>query len=148
MVDSRGVDDGSSIRRRRECLGCGRRFTTYERIEESVLVVLKRNGVRQPFDRVKVVAGLRSAAKNLAISPEQIDNIAAEVEESIRLEGAEVHSQRIGIAVLERLRAVDGVAYLRFASVYKGFTDPGDFAREVKLLAKETDPKPSRPAGG
>ena len=143
VVDSRGADDGTSIRRRRECLECGRRFTTYERIEEATLVVLKRNGIRQSFDRAKVVAGLRSASKNLAISAEQIDSIAADVEETIRLEGVEVPSQRIGVAVLERLRSVDGVAYLRFASVYKGFTDPGDFAREVKLLAKATDPKPS-----
>ena len=109
-------------------------------------MVLKRNGVRQSFDRAKVVAGLRSASKNLAISAEQIDSIAADVEETIRLEGVEVPSQRIGVAVLERLRSVDGVAYLRFASVYKGFTDPGDFAREVKLLAKATDPKPSKPS--
>jgi transcriptional repressor NrdR len=145
VVDSRSAEDGSAIRRRRECLECGRRFTTYERVEEVALVVLKRNGVRQPFDRTKVLAGLRAATKNLSISAEQLDNIAADVEEVVRLEGIEVPSQRIGVAVLERLRAIDGVAYLRFASVYKGFTDPGDFAREVKLLNKATAPKPTAP---
>ena len=143
VVDSRGAEDGSAIRRRRECLECGRRFTTYERVEEAALVVLKRNGLRQAFDRAKVLAGLRAATKNLSISSDQLDSIAADVEEALRLEGTEIPSERIGVAVLERLRSVDGVAYLRFASVYKGFTDPGDFAREVKLLNKATAPKPS-----
>lgn len=143
VVDSRAAEDGSAIRRRRECLECGRRFTTYERVEETALVVLKRNGLRQPFDRAKVLAGLRAATKNLSISPEQLDAITADVEETLRMEGVEIPSERIGVAVLERLRTIDGVAYLRFASVYKGFTDPGDFAREVKLLNKATAPKPS-----
>lgn len=107
-------------------------------------MVVKRNGARQAFDRTKVLAGLHAATKNLAISREQLESIAGEVEESLRLDGGEVSSDTIGVAVLERLRVVDGVAYLRFASVYKGFTDPGDFAREVKLLAKATAPKPVR----
>lgn len=141
VIDSRSADDGSAIRRRRECLGCSRRFTTYERVEEVPVVVVKRNGTRQPFDRSKVLHGLRSAAKNLPIADEVLDNVATDVEEAIRLEGVEVQSERVGLAVLERLRYVDAVAYIRFASVYKGFTDLDDFTREVKLMGKTS---PSR----
>ncbi len=135
VVDSRLADDGAAIRRRRECLGCGRRFTTFERIEESVLVVVKRTGARQPFHRSKIVAGMRAAAKNRPLAPEQFEAVAAQIEESIRFEGPEVTSARIGALVLARLRALDEVAYVRFASVYKDFADPGDFEREIDLLA-------------
>ncbi|MDQ6727350.1 MAG: transcriptional regulator NrdR [Actinomycetota bacterium] len=141
VVDSRLADDGVAIRRRRECLGCGRRFTTFERIEEVGLVVVKRSGLRQPFRRTKVVAGVRAAAKNRPVGPEQFEALAAEVEEALRLEGSEVTSAQVGAAVLERLRAVDQVAYVRFASVYKGFDDTSDFAREIGLLTKvDVDP--------
>lgn len=136
VVDSRLADDGVAIRRRRECLECGRRFTTFERIEEVGLVVVKRSGLRQPFRREKVVAGVRAAAKNRPVGPEQFEALAGEVEESLRLEGSEVTSARVGAAVLERLRALDEVAYVRFASVYKGFDDPSDFEREIDLLTK------------
>ena len=136
VIDSRSADDGSAIRRRRECLGCTRRFTTYERVEEVPVTVVKRNGTRQPFDRAKVLDGLRAAAKNLPIDDAVLDNVATDVEESVRLEGTEVQSERVGLAVLERLRYLDAVAYIRFASVYKGFTDLGDFTREVKLMGK------------
>jgi len=143
VIDSRLADDGAVIRRRRECLGCGRRFTTYERIERvDDVVVVKRSGDRQPFDRAKVVAGVRAAAKNRPVSLEQMDALAAEVEELVRMDGPEVTTEQIGLAVLERLRVIDDVAYLRFASVYKGFTGAGDFEREVGLLTKSTDPKP------
>lgn len=145
MVDSRLADEGAAIRRRRECVTCGRRFTTYERLEEVPLVVVKRSGHREPWDRAKVVAGLRAAAKNRPVTAEQMDAVAAEVEESLRLEGPDLTSQQIGVAVLERLRGVDEVAYLRFASVYKGFTDIEDFEREVVLLTKSTEPKPPVP---
>jgi len=144
VVDSRLADEGIAIRRRRECLGCGRRFTTFERIEEAALVVVKRSGVRDPFRRAKVVAGVQAAAKNRPVSPEQLESLAAEVEESLRLEGSEVSSARVGAIVLDRLRALDEVAYVRFASVYKGFEDPGDFEREVLALAR-TDPPPVLP---
>lgn len=143
VVDSRAAEEGAAIRRRRECLECGRRFTTFERIEEVALVVVKRNATREPFDRNKVVRGLRSATKSGAASEAQIESITSEVEERLRLEGAEVSSQAIGLAVLERLQAIDAVAYLRFASVYKNFTDPADFAREASLLTKATEPKPA-----
>lgn len=141
VVDSRLAEDGAAIRRRRECLNCSRRFTTFERIEDIPLVVVKRSGHRAPFDRTKIVAGLRAATKNRPVSDDQLEALAAEVEESLRLEGPELTSQQIGLAVLERLRALDHVAYLRFASVYKGFEDAGDFEREVGLLTKSTEPK-------
>ena len=104
-------------------------------------MVIKRSGVRQPFDRGKVIDGLRAATKNRPVTEEQLEDLAQQVEEALRGEGAEVTSQQIGVAVLERLRALDDVAYLRFASVYKGFADIGDFQREVGLLTKTTEPK-------
>jgi transcriptional repressor NrdR len=140
VVDSRLAEDGVAIRRRRECMSCNRRFTTYERLEEAPLWVVKRGGQREPFDRSKVVAGVRSATKNRPVSEEELEGIAQQVEEALRGEGVEVTSQQIGVTVLERLRDVDDVAYLRFASVYKGFEDLGDFQREVGLLTKTTEP--------
>jgi transcriptional repressor NrdR len=142
VVDSRLAEDGAAIRRRRECLTCSRRFTTFERVEDVPLVVVKRSGHRTPFERAKIVAGLRAATKNRPVTADQLESLAAEVEEALRLEGPELTSQQIGLAVLERLRALDDVAYLRFASVYKGFEDAGDFEREVGLLTKSTEPKP------
>jgi transcriptional repressor NrdR len=140
VVDSRQADDGGAIRRRRECLGCGRRFTTFERIEEAPLVVVKRSGEREPFEMAKLVSGVAAAAKN-RLTDEQVDAVAAEVEEEARLSGPEVTTQEIGIAVLDRLRALDDVSYLRFASVYKGFENITDFERELGLLTKATPPK-------
>lgn len=147
VVDSRLADEGVAIRRRRECLGCGRRFTTFERIEEVGLVVLKRSGGREPFKRAKVVAGVQAAAKNRPVTVEQLESLAADVEEQLRLEGSEASSARVGAIVLERLRALDEVAYVRFASVYKGFDDPGDFEREVLALTKAEPLPPPPPAG-
>ena len=148
VVDSRTADEGAAIRRRRECLACGRRYTTYERLDEAPLVVVKRSGQREAFDRAKVVAGLRAAAKNRPVAAEQLEALAGDVEEALRLEGSEVSSARIGAVVLERLRALDEVAYVRFASVYKGFDDPGDFEREVLALGKGERPPPSPPPVG
>jgi transcriptional repressor NrdR len=135
VVDSRNAEEGAAIRRRRECTRCGCRFTTYERIEELPLQVRKRSGERQPFEREKIVVGLRAAAKNRPISEIQLQALALEVEESVRLVGSEVTTQRVGRSVLAGLRHLDGVAYLRFASVYKGFDDISDFEREAGLLA-------------
>ena len=142
VVDSRVADDGAAIRRRRECLACGRRFTTFERLEEAAFMVVKRSGHREPFDRAKVVAGIKAAAKNRPVAEERMDVVAAEVEEELRLVGTEVTTEQVGLAVLERLRDVDEVAYVRFASVYKGFEDIEDFEREVGMLTKATEPKP------
>ncbi|MHB1928588.1 MAG: transcriptional regulator NrdR [Acidimicrobiales bacterium] len=141
VVDSRAAEDGTTIRRRRECLACGRRFTTYERLEEVPFVVVKRSAEREPFDRRKVAGGLAAAGKNRPIDEACWEALAAEIEEELRLEGTEVKSERIGRAVLVHLRELDEVTYLRFASVYKGFTDAGDFQREVGLLIKQSAPK-------
>ncbi len=136
VVDSRMADEGAAIRRRRECLGCGRRFTTYERLEEAPLVVVKRSGQRVAFDRHKIVTGIRAAAKNRPVGEEAMEALGVEIEEALRLEGPDVSTERIGRAVLDRLRQLDEVAYLRFVSVYKGFEDLTDFEREVVLLTR------------
>jgi transcriptional repressor NrdR len=141
VVDSRVAEDGTAIKRRRECAGCGRRYTTFERIDEIPLMVVKRSGARQPFDRVKLINGLRAATKNRPVTEEQLEVVAHQVEEELREAGSEPTSEQVGIAVLEQLRVVDEVAYLRFASVYKGFEGADDFRREVGLLTKTTAPK-------
>jgi transcriptional repressor NrdR len=141
VVDSRLAEDGAAIRRRRECLACGRRSTTFERLEEVALVVVKRSGERVPFERAKVVAGVASAAKNRPVDPAAMEALAADVEEELRLLGTEVPTQEVGLAVLRRLEGLDHVAYVRFASVYKGFEDLTDFEREVGLLTKTSLPK-------
>ncbi len=145
VVDSRQADDGSSIRRRRACIECGRRFTTFERVEETPLLVVKRSGDRQPFDRAKVATGVRLAAKGRPIEADggaALDELVVAVEDELRLSGqGEVPTEAVGRAVLERLRAVDPVAAVRFASVYLGFDDLSDFEREITLLAKRTEPK-------
>jgi transcriptional repressor NrdR len=147
VIDSRGADDSSAIRRRRECLSCGRRFTTFERVEEVPLVVVKRSGAVVPFDRARIVAGIRSAAKNRPISEDQMEALAFEVEEQSRLVSSDVSTESIGLAVLEGLRQLDQVAYVRFASVYKGFDDADDFLAEVRALTKESEPKAPRRVG-
>jgi transcriptional repressor NrdR len=141
VVDSRAVEESTAIRRRRECTRCGHRYTTFERIDHVPLMVVKRSGERQPFDRAKVIGGLRAATKNRPVSEEELDVVASEVEDELREDGREPTTEQIGRAVLERLRAVDEVAYVRFASVYKGFEDADDFQREVGLLTKTTAPK-------
>ena len=135
VVDSRTADDGTAIRRRRECLDCGTRFTTFERLEELPLVVVKRSGAGEPFTRSKLVAGMRAAAKNRPVTGAQLDSVAFAIEESLRAEGGEITTERIGQRVLTSLRELDEVAYLRFASVYKGFEGAGDFQREAGLLS-------------
>ena len=139
MVDSRTADEGAAIRRRRVSQSCGHRFTTYERLEEVPLTVVKRSGAREPFDRGKIVAGVSLAATGRPISQDQQESLAAEVEDAMRLEGAEVASELIGAAVLRGLRALDEVAYLRFASVHKSFDDVEDFQREARLLTERDD---------
>ena len=148
VVDSRVAEAGGAIRRRRECLGCGRRYTTFERVEEIHLVVVKRSGSREPFDRSKIVGGIRRAAKNRPITDADIEAVGAAVEEQMRELGPEVGSDVVGKAVLDALRTLDPVAYVRFASVYKGFEDVTEFAREVGLLQKTTSPKAGRDQPG
>jgi len=144
VVDSRATDDGAAIRRRRSCPLCSFRFTTYERMEEVPLVVVKRSGAKEAFDRSKVVAGVRSAAKGRPVTVDQIEALATEVEDAMRLDGPEVTTAQVGLATLDALRTLDEVTYVRFASVYKGFGAAADFERELHLLAKGTAPKPPR----
>jgi len=141
VVDSRQSDDGEAIRRRRECLACGARFTTFERLELVPMVVLKRSGDRVPFDQKKITEGIAAAAKGRPIDEEVIEQAAASIADELRLLGPELTSEQVGFAVLEHLREIDHVAYMRFASVYKGFDDAADFQREITLLTKATEPK-------
>jgi transcriptional repressor NrdR len=148
VVDSRPADEGVAVRRRRECLACGRRFTTYERVDEVPLVVVKRSGVVEPFDPEKVRSGIDRAVAGSGIDPAAVDALASVIEEQVRALGPEVPSDAIGLAVLEQLRTLDPVSYVRFASVYKGFDDVGDFQRELVELQKQTDPKPRKGTSG
>ena len=141
VVDSRQSDDGDAIRRRRECLSCGARFTTFERLEFVPLMVLKRSGDRVPFEQIKITEGIAAAAKGRPIEEDVIEQAAASIAEELRLLGPELTSEQVGFAVLEHLREIDHVAYMRFASVYKGFDDAADFQREITLLTKATEPK-------
>ncbi|MGC2168758.1 MAG: transcriptional regulator NrdR [Acidimicrobiales bacterium] len=141
VVDSRLAEDGVVIRRRRECNNCSQRYTTFERIEEIGLFVVKRSGEREPFSREKVLRGVRAAAKNRPVDDESLEALVVGVEESMRLLNRDVSSEEVGMATLEALRDVDDVVYVRFASVYKGFSDTEDFAREIGMLVKTTAPK-------
>ena len=137
VIDSRVSEEGSSIRRRRSCLKCGHRFTTYERLEEVPLYVVKRTGDKELFDRAKIISGLQSAAKGRPVEDSVLIEIAERVEDDMRLAvtaGTEITSSTVGHAVLERLKALDEVAYMRFASVYKNFDDAAAFRRELALL--------------
>jgi transcriptional repressor NrdR len=136
VIDSRVADEGCAIRRRRHCPQCSYRFTTYERLEELPLTVMKSSGGRELFDRNKVIAGVRAACKGRPVTAEQIETLSEAVEDEARLHGNEVSSAIVGLAVLNHLRQLDEVAYLRFASVYKNFDAARDFARELQLLQK------------
>ncbi len=139
MVDSRASAEGIAIRRRRECLACSRRFTTYEHIEEQRLMVIKKDGRREPFDRHKLLSGLTRACEKRPISMEQLERLADEVEQDLsRHFDSEVPSPEIGERVMRRLHELDPVAYVRFASVYREFKDAEQFMREIKdVLAKK-----------
>lgn len=138
MVDSRQADDGASIRRRRECETCGGRYTTFERVEEVPLQVRKRDGRVEPFDASKVAAGVSAACKSRPVEPAQIAVLVGEVEDALRVLGREVETDDVGLEVLTRLRALDEVATVRFASVYKSFDTISDFEREINLLQRTT----------
>ncbi|MGD0219738.1 MAG: transcriptional regulator NrdR [Acidimicrobiales bacterium] len=144
VVDSREVDGGVSIRRRRECRQCGHRFTTFERLGGAVTFVVKRSAEREPFRRDKIAAGVRAACKNRPVDDDAIEALAAAVANEFAQAGRDVTTVEIGVAVLDRLRELDEVAYIRFASVYKGFENLGDFEREAGLLTKATAPKQHR----
>lgn len=136
VIDSRVVDGGSAIRRRRECTACHGRFTT---MEKAVLLVMKRNGLTEPFSRDKLIRGVRRACQGRDVSDDALKKLAQEVEESVRSQGSsQVNANDIGLAILDPLRALDEVAYLRFASVYKSFDSAEDFESEIRLMRRRS----------
>ena len=137
VIDSRPTPDGTSIRRRRECVSCGRRFTTYETIEYATLMVIKKDGSRQPFDREKILCGLMNACKKRPVTRAQMEGVIYAIESSLMSQiEQEVPSSVIGEMVLEQLKEVDEVAYIRFASVYQEFSDIQSFINAMNLLEK------------
>jgi transcriptional repressor NrdR len=145
VVDSRDLDDAATIRRRRECNACATRFTTYERIEAARLVVVKRDGTRQEFDREKLAAGLRKALTRRPVPDAAADIAADAIEAELRAAGLpEVPSSRVGAMAMAQLRGIDQIAYIRFASVYQSFEDLEDLKREVDTLFAEKGDGSSR----
>jgi transcriptional repressor NrdR len=128
VKDSRSSEDGAAIRRRRQCEACGARFTTFERVHLRDLTVVKKNGEREPFDRDKVARSIAIACRKREISPDRIDRLISSIQRQLETRGDEVTTTQIGEAVMDGLKALDHVAYIRFASVYKDFSEPGDFA--------------------
>ena len=138
VVDSRDLDESATIRRRRECNACATRFTTYERMEAARLVVLKRDGVRQEFDRDKLASGLRKALTRRPVADDAAEAAADAIEVELRAAGStEIPSSRVGALAMEALRKIDHIAYIRFASVYQSFEDLEDLKREVDSLYAE-----------
>jgi transcriptional repressor NrdR len=139
VVDSRATAEDSAVRRRRECLKCAKRFTTYEYIEDVSLMVVKKDGRREPFDRKKILAGIMRACEKRPISMEKMEDIVIQIERSIQKKSdREVAASRIGELIMEKLKSLDDVAYVRFASVYRQFKDVGQFMEELKdILGKE-----------
>jgi transcriptional repressor NrdR len=143
VIDSRASDDGFAIRRRRECATCHRRYTTYERVEEPAIKVVKKDGIREPFSREKIKTGLQKACWKRPISDDQIESILATIENEIYTNfDTEVASRQLGDMVMEQLRDIDQVAFVRFASVYREFKDVNDFVHELgPMLAESRPPK-------
>lgn len=138
VLDSRPVDDSRSIRRRRECEGCGHRFTTFEKIEQIPLIVVKKGGTREEFSREKILRGLIRACEKRPVALKQLEEISFDIEKDLRSQGvAEVNSEAIGEMVMDRLAKVDEVSYVRFASVYRQFKDINVFIDELKDLVKK-----------
>ncbi|MBF7083209.1 transcriptional repressor NrdR [Desulfallas sp. Bu1-1] len=135
VLDSRPAEEGNSVRRRRECSECGRRFTTYERVDELPLMVVKKDGRRETFDRSKLLAGLITACQKRPVPINALEELAGEIERDLKSTmEREVHSRDIGEQVMRRLRELDEVAYVRFASVYREFRDVQEFMREIEQL--------------
>ena len=145
VVDSREAKDGDSIRRRRECLGCGRRFTSYERIDEIPYMVVKKDGKRESWDRNKVLAGLFRAAEKRPVSTVQLEAVCDEVEKNVQDSlDRELATSEIGKIIMRRLKALDKVAYVRFASVYLEFADVSEFMSELKILVGSRTAAPTK----
>jgi transcriptional repressor NrdR len=138
VIDSRSSKDGEIIRRRRECLGCAKRFTTHEKIEDKLPLIIKKDGRREPYDRDKIMEGMKKACQKRPISIESIEKIADKIEQDIVSRGAkEIKGAELGEKVMLELHDLDDVAYVRFASVYRSFKDISDFMEEVKTLVKD-----------
>ncbi|MEO6248936.1 MAG: transcriptional regulator NrdR [Sphingomicrobium sp.] len=146
VKDSRSSEDGAAIRRRRQCEGCGARFTTFERVQLRDLTVVKKDGKRQPFDRRKLERSIELACRKRDIAAERIDRLISGIQRQLETQGDDVSVDRIGEAVMAGLKALDHVAYIRFASVYKDFSEPQDFAEIVESVegAPSIDPKDDR----
>ena len=143
VVDSRESKEGDSIRRRRECLNCGRRFTSYERIDEIPYMVVKKDGRREPYDRNKILGGLRRACEKRPISVSQLESIADQIEKVVQdSSDRELSTSEIGKTIMRRLKALDKVAYVRFASVYLEFEDVSEFMSELKTLVQARVERP------
>ena len=139
VIESRTLAEGTSIRRRRECTGCGYRYTSYERVEERPLMVIKSSGGREPYDRAKLERGIQQAIRKRPVGQDQVEEILNQIEDESMLNSRTTHevpSQRLGEMVLERLYELDRVAYVRFASVYRNFEDVGEFVREIDGLKR------------
>ena len=142
VVDSRDLDEAATIRRRRECPACGSRFTTYERVEAARLVIAKRDGTRQEFDRDKLASGLAKALTRRPVADDAAERAADAIEAELKSSGlSEIPSSRVGAMAMEKLRGLDHIAYIRFASVYQSFEDLEDLKREVDQLFAEGSPK-------
>jgi transcriptional repressor NrdR len=146
VIDSRAAGDGFAIRRRRQCIACNRRYTTYERIENTPLRVIKKDGQRVSFEREKIYRGIQKAAEKRPISPEQIENATAKIEREIHeMFDREVKSSYIGELVMRELRALDAVAFVRFASVFRAYKDLREFTGEINRLLEENGNKSGNP---
>jgi transcriptional repressor NrdR len=140
VLDSRASQDGCAIRRRRECLGCRRRYTTYERIEATTVKIIKKDDSREPFDHAKIKRGLEKACWKRPISDQQLEAVIAAVESEIEANfESEVESRHVGELVMQQLRSLDEVAYVRFASVYRQFKDVQDFVKELRPMLEESE---------
>jgi len=134
VIDSREISEGTIVRRRRECLNCAKRFTTYERLREKIpYIVIKRDGSREPFEREKIIAGMMKACEKTSIDSETVERLADEIEGILQTKyDKEIKSQELGELIMDKLHSLDEVAYLRFASVYRQFKDAGAFMEEIK----------------
>jgi transcriptional repressor NrdR len=138
VKDSRPSEDGAAIRRRRQCEACGARFTTFERVQLRDLTVVKKAGEREPFDREKLAASIAIACRKREIGPDKIERLVSSIQRQLETRGDEVRSAEIGEAVMDGLKAIDHVAYIRFASVYKDFSEPGHFAEIAETVGEQS----------
>lgn len=142
VMESRDIARGSSIRRRRQCLACGHRFTTYERVEVPALMIVKKDGTQQLFDRAKLISGVNKAIEKRPVTPAQVEEAVTEIERSVfERDEAAIPAAEVGEMVMEQLRKLDDVAYVRFASVYRSFTDVAAFTKELENLQKSRHAK-------